>query len=69
MNNPTTSKAGLVITVLCLCEQNCVILKPETLYLFKVFKDCEACIKLADSYTDFNIPEFTDIVWPEDKEW
>lgn len=33
---------GLVIEMR-MCEQNCVVLKPNQLYLFTVDQDCQAC--------------------------
>lgn len=34
------------VVELALCEQNHIILKKNTLYLFKPHKDCQKCAKL-----------------------
>jgi hypothetical protein len=40
------------ITELCLCEQNHLVLKPDTLYMFTTDEDCPACMKIYKTYVD-----------------
>jgi hypothetical protein len=40
------------ISVLALCEQDAVILKPDQLYRFEVVEGCEKCARLAGAYKE-----------------
>jgi hypothetical protein len=40
------------IVTLALCEQNMIVLKPNTLYLFEEHAGCDECRRIADAYRE-----------------
>lgn len=60
---------------LCMCESRKLILRPNLLYRFKIYDDCENCqeiAKYADSHTNEEMPgqaQLDDLIWKITKNW